>query len=159
MSEPERRPEILRGAVDVLKGCGDRYTLARTLRDLADAHEALGESQRARHTARRARRVAEACGARSLVAQLGPSSEEIVVPEQRTADDHHVAVNGDELSKAEEKVAMLASLGYSNREIGQKLHITMSTVEQHLTRVYRKLNISGRDDLAPARFQSNAVLL
>ncbi|MFG3137074.1 LuxR C-terminal-related transcriptional regulator [Streptomyces sp. NPDC048211] len=159
VSEPERRPEILRGAVDVLKGCGDRYTLARTLRDLADAHEALGESQRARHTARRARRVAEACGARSLVAQLGPSSEEIVVPEQRTADDHHVAVNGDELSKAEEKVAMLASLGYSNREIGQKLHITMSTVEQHLTRVYRKLSISGRDDLSPARFQSNAVLL
>jgi hypothetical protein len=35
----------------------------------------------------------------------------------------------------------------------------MSTVEQHLTRVYRKLNISGRDDLPPARFQANAVLL
>jgi DNA-binding NarL/FixJ family response regulator len=28
-----------------------------------------------------------------------------------------------------------------------KLYITVSTVEQHLTRVYRKLNITRRQDL------------
>jgi DNA-binding CsgD family transcriptional regulator len=27
-------------------------------------------------------------------------------------------------------------------------NITVSTVEQHLTRVYRKLNVAGREDLA-----------
>jgi DNA-binding NarL/FixJ family response regulator len=38
-------------------------------------------------------------------------------------------------------------MGYTNREIAAKLYITPSTVEQHLTRVYRKLDIKRRKDL------------
>ena len=34
-----------------------------------------------------------------------------------------------------------------NREIAGELFITVSTVEQHLTRIYRKLNVKGRQDL------------
>ncbi|WFB11954.1 helix-turn-helix transcriptional regulator [Streptomyces sp. LX-29] len=45
------------------------------------------------------------------------------------------------------RVAILAANGNSNREIALKLCVTMSTVEQHLTRVYRKLNISRRQQL------------
>ncbi|MFD2349914.1 helix-turn-helix transcriptional regulator [Nonomuraea ferruginea] len=44
-------------------------------------------------------------------------------------------------------MAALAADGYSNREISGKLFITVSTVEQHLTRIYRKLNVSRRRDL------------
>lgn len=44
-------------------------------------------------------------------------------------------------------MAALAAVGHSNREIGRELFITVSTVEQHLTRVYRKLRISRRADL------------
>lgn len=51
------------------------------------------------------------------------------------------------LSKAEQRVAGLASLGCSNREIAAKLFVTTSTVEQHLTRVYQKLGVRGRGDL------------
>ncbi|QIS18229.1 helix-turn-helix transcriptional regulator [Nocardia terpenica] len=51
------------------------------------------------------------------------------------------------LSEAEYRVASLAVLGYSNRQISRKLYITVSTVEQHLTRIYRKLNVSRRSDL------------
>ncbi|MEU4243745.1 helix-turn-helix transcriptional regulator [Actinoplanes sp. NPDC026619] len=51
------------------------------------------------------------------------------------------------LSRAEGKVARLASQGYTNREISGMLYITRSTVEQHLTRVYRKLGIDRRDEL------------
>lgn len=50
-------------------------------------------------------------------------------------------------------MAALASMGYSNREIGDRLHITISTVEQHLTRVYRKLNVNSREDLPTASLQ------
>ena len=39
-------------------------------------------------------------------------------------------------------------MGHTNREVAQTLFITVSTVEQHLTRIYRKLNVSGRSDLA-----------
>ncbi|MCE7003549.1 helix-turn-helix transcriptional regulator [Kibdelosporangium philippinense] len=51
------------------------------------------------------------------------------------------------MSGAERRVATLAARGYSNREIGRMLYITVSTVEQHLTRVYRKLNVGSRADL------------
>ncbi|WP_344595717.1 AAA family ATPase [Streptomyces violaceusniger] len=51
------------------------------------------------------------------------------------------------LSDAERRVAVLAADGHSNREISRKLWITVSTVEQHLTRVYRKLEVSGRPQL------------
>ncbi|MFB7211558.1 LuxR C-terminal-related transcriptional regulator [Streptomyces sp. NPDC056255] len=48
------------------------------------------------------------------------------------------------LSDAENRVALLAARGFSNRDISQQLFITVSTVEQHLTRVYRKLGVSSR---------------
>jgi DNA-binding CsgD family transcriptional regulator len=51
------------------------------------------------------------------------------------------------LSDAERRVAALAAVGYTNREISDKLFVTMSTVEQHLTRTYRKLNVTSRADL------------
>lgn len=52
-----------------------------------------------------------------------------------------------QLSEAELRVAELAAAGDTNREVSRKLFITISTVEQHLTRVYRKLQLSGRTDL------------
>jgi DNA-binding CsgD family transcriptional regulator len=52
-----------------------------------------------------------------------------------------------ELSDAERRVAALAARGHSNREIGSRLYVTTSTVEQHLTRVYRKLGVAGRGQL------------
>ncbi|MCX2968745.1 MULTISPECIES: helix-turn-helix transcriptional regulator [Streptomyces] len=54
---------------------------------------------------------------------------------------------GPKLSTSEQRVATLAAQGLTNREISAKLFLTVSTVEQHLTRVYRKLRISRRGDL------------
>ena len=51
------------------------------------------------------------------------------------------------LSDAERRVAILAASGYTNSQISSMLYITVSTVEQHLTRVYRKLGVSGRENL------------
>ncbi|MFL9684985.1 helix-turn-helix transcriptional regulator [Streptomyces sp. KL110A] len=56
---------------------------------------------------------------------------------------------GDGLTEAERRVAAMAAVGCSNREIAEGLHVTVSTVEQHLTRTYRKLRISRRADLPP----------
>ncbi|MDL2082123.1 AAA family ATPase [Streptomyces sp. GXMU-J15] len=52
------------------------------------------------------------------------------------------------LSEAESRVAALAAQGHTNRQISSKLFITVSTVEQHLTRIYRKLDVKQRTDLA-----------
>ncbi|HET9171567.1 MAG TPA: helix-turn-helix transcriptional regulator, partial [Actinospica sp.] len=51
------------------------------------------------------------------------------------------------LSDAERRVAVLAAAGHTNRQIAHKLYITVSTVEQHLTKIYRKLSVSRRSEL------------
>lgn len=52
-----------------------------------------------------------------------------------------------DLSAAEQRVALLVGKGYTNSEAAGELFITVSTVEQHLTRIYRKLGIKQRSDL------------
>ncbi|MGW7290569.1 LuxR C-terminal-related transcriptional regulator, partial [Streptomyces sp. NPDC054847] len=52
------------------------------------------------------------------------------------------------LTDAERRVAVLAARGSTNRAIAARLYVTPSTVEQHLTRIYRKLRVTSRADLA-----------
>jgi DNA-binding CsgD family transcriptional regulator len=52
------------------------------------------------------------------------------------------------LTPAERRVAALVAAGKRNREIGQLLFMSVSTVEGHLTRTYRKLAIRSRSELA-----------
>ena len=44
----------------------------------------------------------------------------------------------------------MAAEELSNKEIAQALFVTVKTVEQHLGRVYRKLDISSRRQLGAA---------
>ena len=54
----------------------------------------------------------------------------------------------DELTETERRVAELAARDRSNKEIAAELYMGVSTVEAHLTRVYRKLGIRSRTGLA-----------
>jgi DNA-binding CsgD family transcriptional regulator len=56
----------------------------------------------------------------------------------------------DALTPSELRVADLAASGLSNREIAEALFVTKKAVEYHLSNVYRKLDVRGRDDLADA---------
>lgn len=63
----------------------------------------------------------------------------------------HLAVAGRarvELSRREREIALLVSQGASNRSIAQALVISVRTVEGHLGRIYAKLGVSGRRELA-----------
>ncbi|NLU78458.1 helix-turn-helix domain-containing protein [Micromonospora sp. HNM0581] len=141
--ELRHRPMFLRQSADLHNG-GDDYELARTLVDLTEALRALGESRRVRLIARRARATAEKVGALPLLNGL---KMEAGWDEEESADAISPIVAVAVLSEAEHRVAALAAAGYSNREISEKLYITVSTVEQHLTRTYRKLNVARRGDL------------
>nr|AGS49769.1 hypothetical protein [uncultured bacterium esnapd15] len=55
--------------------------------------------------------------------------------------------DGAKLTDAEQRVATLAAAGNTNRQIADSLFITVSTVEQHLTKIYRKLNVRSRSGL------------
>jgi len=51
------------------------------------------------------------------------------------------------LTPREREIAHLVGAGLSNQEIARRLFIAVSTVENHLNRVYRKLGADGRDRL------------
>jgi DNA-binding CsgD family transcriptional regulator len=53
-----------------------------------------------------------------------------------------------ELSETERRVAELVASGLSNKEIAAKLFVTVRTVEGNLTRIYRKLGVRSRTELA-----------
>ena len=55
---------------------------------------------------------------------------------------------GVQLTEAELRVAMLAADGLTDREICGQLYLSQKTVEFHLGRVYRKLGVRGRTELA-----------
>jgi DNA-binding CsgD family transcriptional regulator len=144
-SRAEDRAAILTEAVDALQAAGDRHELAHALADLGAVHHALGQYRQARLTLRRSHHVGTAYG------QGGHG------PDDATGGPTLTLVRGLTeqagamvLSEAECRVGLLAARGQTNRQIARKCNITVSTVEQHLTRVYRKLGVQGRYELAAA---------
>ncbi|MDG5809207.1 AAA family ATPase [Streptomyces ossamyceticus] len=120
----QERAALLRESIRCLRASGDRVELARAEAELLRVHAELStcppppENDESR-----------------FADELG-TSEIVPTPSVVT-----------HLSRAELRVAELAAQGDSNREISDKLWITVSTVEQHLTRIYRKLNLTGRAGL------------
>lgn len=56
--------------------------------------------------------------------------------------------SGDELTPTERRIADLVAGGLTNREVAAALFVTPKTVESALTRVYRKLGVRSRTELA-----------
>ena len=55
---------------------------------------------------------------------------------------------GGTLTRRERDVARLAASGLANREIAQRLVLSVRTVESHLAQTYRKLGVKDRKELA-----------
>lgn len=55
-----------------------------------------------------------------------------------------------ELTATEERVAVLAASGHTNRQVAAALFLSPRTVETNLARAYRKLGVSSRAGLGAA---------
>ncbi|GAA2366383.1 hypothetical protein GCM10010170_065230 [Dactylosporangium salmoneum] len=121
-SEPEHRAGLLHDAASVLEATGDHHQLMLVRADLLTDQQRQPRETPAGHNVLGGHRGASA---------------------QRPGRPDHIA----ELSDAELRVAALAARGHTNPQIARSLFLTVSTVEQHLTRVYRKLNVPGRSAL------------
>ena len=134
---PDRR-QLLEEATRLLRQSGDRLELIAALVELSSAQQAVGDQRDARSAARAAQQLAGECGV-PLANHEG----------YRGADASEPATSPAEgLSEAETRVAGLAAHGHTNREIAARLYVTVGTVEQHLTRIYRKLDLDSRAGLA-----------
>ncbi|MDA0172162.1 AAA family ATPase [Solirubrobacter taibaiensis] len=122
-----------------------RLDRARVRCELGAALRRTGERRAARALLLRALDEAHACGAEVLA---GQATDELRAsgarPRRRALSGH------DALTPSEQRVAELAGRGRTNREIAQELFVTVATVETHLSRVYRKLGVPGRTELAVA---------
>lgn len=131
------RAALLEEAVTNLRSCGDRFQLSGALGELGRAYAAAGHSSRARSVLDESRRLKRECGA-------GPASHAAAAWGPTTAEDERAL---GRLSSAERRVVALAAAGRTNKEIADTLTVTVSTVEQHLTKAFRKLGIRTRKEL------------
>ncbi|MFB7666061.1 helix-turn-helix transcriptional regulator [Kitasatospora sp. NPDC056138] len=143
VAELRYRPSLLRQAVDELQRCDSPVELALALADLGYAYQNLGDHKRSRVMMNRAWQLAKEHSAEPILRGLSSMFCDVREESPQTA----AAPLAGDLSDAERRVASLAALGHTNREIARELFITVSTVEQHLTRVYRKLKVTRRSDL------------
>jgi DNA-binding NarL/FixJ family response regulator len=103
------------------------------------AAEALGEAAATfRHDGRAS--SARECAARARI--LLRSCSGARTPALRAIDDC------DDLTRREREIATLAAAGLSNREIANRLVVSVRTVENQLQRAYGKLGITSRHALA-----------
>ena len=61
------------------------------------------------------------------------------------------------LTAREREVAMLAAGGLSSKGIAERLIVSKRTVDSHLDRVYRKLGVTGRDQITEALLSTDRV--
>jgi DNA-binding CsgD family transcriptional regulator len=143
LADDDRADELYGEAIERLAG-------TRVAVDLARAHLLYGEwlrRQRRRVDARKELRIAydmftdfemEAFAERARV-ELQATGERA---RKRTVDTI------DQLTPQEAQIARLAATGNTNREIAAQLFISPSTVEYHLRKVFRKLDVKSRTQLA-----------
>jgi DNA-binding CsgD family transcriptional regulator len=142
--------ELLRQAAGVLENSAARLEHARAMTDLGAALRRAGQRAESREILRPALDLAHRCGALALAER---ARAELVTAGGRP---RRLVLSGlDSLTPSERRVAQLAAVGLSNRDIAQNLFITSRTVEGHLTHAYHKLAITSREQL-PAALTSPA---
>ena len=140
--EGEGRVDGLRAAVETLAGSALRTEEARARLDLGTA---LLRARRKREGQE------ELSAALELALEIGArGTAEAAAAELEVAGAAPKRLRFDELTASERRIAEHAAAGLTNREIAARLFITPKTVENHLTRVYGKLGISSRRELAGA---------
>ena len=145
LSDGETAERLYREAIKRLGRC--RYVL-----ELARAHLLYGEWLRrekrrmdAREELKQAQQMFRAMGA-------GPFAERCereLVATGETARRRTVQAR-EELTPHELRIARMARDGASNKEIAEQLFVSRKTIEYHLHKVFLKLGISTREQLAHA---------
>ncbi|MDI6102986.1 LuxR C-terminal-related transcriptional regulator [Actinoplanes sp. NEAU-A12] len=137
--------EALVHAVEAVSAC----TTAGHLLDAAEAHLlaghgllTLGEPHRAGRHLDAAEHLAARCGAAPLREEVA-RRRSAAAPAARPAEGEQYV-----LSQREYEIAGLVSEGRTNRQIARALEVSQKTVETHLARIFTKLDVTSRAQIA-----------
>ncbi|MEU7867594.1 AAA family ATPase [Dactylosporangium sp. NPDC049140] len=136
-------PWLLRGAVERFRRTPRRLALAGALEDAAlnTADERQGRAWAAEAIA-----IVTDCRAerarRRLEFSLGGPKAPTERPVFRPGSPLH------QLTPAEQNVALQVALGLTNRQVAGVLHLSRHTVDSHLRKIFTKLDLRGRVELA-----------
>ena len=114
------------------------FELARTLLALGSVQRQAQHKRDARHSLERAAAIFERLGARLWL--------EKARAEQRRIGGR--SASETELSETERRIVELVVAGRRNREVAAELSLSPNTVTWNLSKVYRKLGVSSRTELA-----------
>ncbi len=143
VAEGDEALALLEAAVAIQATGPARLEHARAEVELGAALRRRGQRVEARERLQAGLDRARRCGATRLVRQ---AHEELVAAGARP---RRLQFSGIEaLTASERRIAGLAAGGRTNREIAEALFVTPKTVENHLGRVYGKLGINSRTQLA-----------
>jgi DNA-binding CsgD family transcriptional regulator len=106
----------------------------RTLLAAGSVRRRAREKRAARQTLEEAHAIFDSLGARLWASRASDELARISGRRPTSSD----------LTKSETTLAAFAAEGLSNKEIAAAMHISVHTVEAHLTRIYRKLGIRSR---------------
>ncbi|MBF9072616.1 AAA family ATPase [Streptacidiphilus fuscans] len=139
---------LLESAVARLRPQGVPLELARALSALAEAERRGRRHTASRRAADEALQIFQDAGAAAWLAVGEPHAQGAAlpppVPRQAAA---HPAVSSP-LTPSEQRIAALAAAGATNREIAADCYLSVKTVEASLSRVYRKVGVRSRTELA-----------
>ncbi|RSN55645.1 LuxR family transcriptional regulator [Actinomadura sp. WAC 06369] len=127
----------------------DRWSRASALEDMAAVvSERCCEKERTVRTLESVLSVYEATGARRDAARVVSKLRDFGVRRGaiRTVNCPDLLPHG--LTKTEFAVAELVSQGHTNDEVGRQLFISRHTVAFHLKKVFQKMNVASRVELA-----------
>ena len=172
----EKGCELAHDSLEVLDDYGDRVGTAAALETIADLAVALDEPERAlrllaasqrfhddtgiarfptqaerfdraRHTAQAALDPIDATACWDAGGELS-LADAVAYARRRRGERQRPQIGWASLTPVERDVVRLVAAGHTNAEIGQRLFISVNTVKKYLSRVYAKVDVDGRADLA-----------
>jgi DNA-binding CsgD family transcriptional regulator len=132
-----------REAIDLHAGIGDAFGLARTRLCLGERLRRAGRKLHARTELRAALAACEELGADPWATRTRAELRASGATLRRREPEQ-----GEQLTPQELQVALQAAAGKTNKQAALALFLSPKTIDFHLRRVYRKLNVRSRAELA-----------
>ncbi len=133
----ERDVDRLESASNLFEAAGARLLAAEVAADAGETARAAGDVRRAAASEFRSAGLLNLCDGAVLIGRQGRAVREV-------------------LTRAEQEAALLAAAGRSNRSIADELCLSVRTVEGRLQRVYTKLGVASREELAAKLAEAQA---